>query len=233
MRHRLLLIFLLVGLTAHATELPPYLKEALNRFNPDIPSDLAYTITTKRGEASAVERYDPSLPDERKWTLLQCNDQPATAEENSRNGSYRITTSPSLRATFRRDDIDLTSVRLIREDTERAEYQSRFREDLKDPLLHHLELRLTVLKKPAAIEQYVLQLTGAYSPVLTVKMLELRVEATFSPPAGDRPALPRRVTSRFRGRVWIFKSIEEDVQTDYADFTRVIPFTLPITVVRP
>ena len=217
----------LAGLSAHATELPLYLKDALSRFSPDIPPDLAYTITTQRAGASSVERYDPSRPDERQWTLLQRDSRAATAEENARLGSYRTTTAPSMHATFRRDDIDLNSLRLIREDANRAEFEGRFRDDTNDPLLQRLSLQLTVAKNPAAIEQCVLQLIGTFSPVLTVKMLELRVETTFSPPTAGRPALPRRVTSRFRGRVFLLKAIEEDVQTVYSDFSQVIPRPQP------
>ena len=220
---RLFFIVLFTVLTARATDQPPYLQEALTRFNPAIPPDWAYTLTTQRGDESSVERFDPSRPTEQQWTLLQRNHRPATAEENSRYDSYRISTSPSARASFVRDDIDLQSLRLVREDETRAEYHASFRDDLKDPMLHRLELQLTVSKSRAAIEQFVLLLTAPYSPVLTVSMLELRVETTLSPPEEARPALPLRIISRFRGRVFLFKSIEEDVQTAFSDYVLVRP----------
>jgi hypothetical protein len=233
LRPLLFVILLLAGLTMQAAGLPPFLLEALARFNPEIPPDLAYTVTTQRGRESAVERYDPSRPDDRQWTLVQRNHRAATAGEIARNGSYRIATAPSTRAIFRRDDIDLGSLRLVHEDPDRAEFEGRFREDGNDQMLRMLELRLTVAKQPATVEQYVLQLSAPFSPVLTVKILELRVETLLSPPTVERPALPLRVTSRFRGRVWLFKSVEEDVQTTYADFRQVIPFTPPPAVTMP
>ncbi len=225
---RLFLFIFLTVLTAHAADLPPYMQTALAGFNPAIPVDLAYTITTLRDTESSVERYDPSLPEDQQWTLLQHNQRPATAEENHRFRSYRISTSTSTHATFKRSDIDIASLRLISENEDRSEYHATFREDVNDPMLHHLELLLTVAKHPAMIERFVLTLTGPYSPVLTVKMLELRVETSLNPPTGELPALPGHVDSRFRGRVFLFKSIEEDVHTTYSDFARkVIPPLVP------
>jgi len=220
---RFLLIVFLSALSLDAAELPAYLKTALIRFSPEIPPDYAYTLTTQRGSDISVERFDPSRSLDQQWTLIQRNQQPATADENARYGSYRITTSPNARATFKRGDIDLGSLHLIRETTTIAVYQGRFREDLADPMLHHLDILLTVAKDSATIEQYVLQLIEPFSPVLTVKMLELRVETTLTTRSSPGLALPQHTTSRFRGRILIFKSIEEDIQTAYSDFVRVTP----------
>jgi len=49
------------------------------------------------------------------------------------------------------------------------------------------------------------------------------VVTILSPPIGGRPALPLHIISRFRGSVLLFKSVEEDVQTTYSDFSRVVP----------
>ena len=208
---------------AYAADLPPYLNKALTRFNPSVPADWACTITTVRGSENAVERFDPSRPVEQQWTLLQLNHRPASKEEIARSSSYHISTSANPRATFTCSDIDLGSLHLISEDQEHAEFHATFRDDLKDPILHRLELQLFVSKTRAVIEKSVLLLTAPYSPILTVKMLELRVETTFDAPSPARPALPIRVTSRFRGRVFLFKSIEEDTETSYSDFTQVQP----------
>lgn len=223
MPFRLFLIGLLSVLTLNAAELPAYLKEALAGFATEVPQDYAYTLTTRRDSDISVERFDPSRPLEQQWTLLERNRQPATAEENARYRSYRITTAPSVRATFLRGDIDLATLSLTSESASHAEYRGRFRQNLADPMLQRLEIFLTVAKQPAAIERFVLRLTEPFSPVLTVKMLELRVETVLRAPVGQGPALPQHTTSRFRGRVLLFKSIEEDVQTDYADFVQVTP----------
>jgi len=224
---RFLLFFVVIVIVpgAYAGELPPYLKEALAHFSPAIPADWAYTIATQRDNESSVERFDPSRPLEQQWTLLQRDHRPSTVEENSRYSSYRISTAPSTHATFGRGDIDLGTAQLVSENDRQALFRFRFREDLDDQMLRMLELELTVVKQPAYIEQFSFRLAGPYSPVLAVKMLELRVETMLSPPAEDHPGLPLRTTSRFRGRVLLFKHVEEDIQTAYSDFTRVKPLS--------
>ncbi len=224
---RFVLIGLLSSLSLTASELPAYLKEALISFHPEIPPDFAYTLTTRRGSEISVERFDPSRPTEEQWTLLLRNQRPATAEDNSRYRSYRITIAPNARAIFKYGDIDLASLHLIRETESHAVFQGRFRDDLVDPMLHHLEIFLTVAKSPPAIDQYILQLIEPFSPVLTVKMLDLHVETILVAPTDQAPLLPRRTNSHFRGRIMLFKSIEEDVQTSYADFVRVTPIVPP------
>lgn len=223
--HRLkpLLFTLAFVLQAQAADLPAYVKEALAHFHPDVPAGWAYDLTTHRANETSMEHFDPSQPIGRQWTLLQRNSLPATAEDSSRYDSYRISTSNNTHATFQRGDIDLDSVQLVSEDERVAEFRARFRSDLDDQMLRMLELQFTVVKQPAHIKQFVFQLTGPYSPVLTVTMSELRVETFLSAPEGDRPALPLRTTSRFRGRVLLFKHIAEDVETSYSAFRRVAP----------
>ncbi len=164
---------------------------------------------------------------DQQWALLQRNRQPATAEEKARYTSYRITHAPTARATFKRGDLDLASFQMIRETASHAEFQGRFREDLTDPMIHHLELILTVAKQPAAIEQYLLRLIEPYSPILSVKMMELEVRTRLSDRATPGLSMPQTTTSHFRGRILFIKSIEEDIETSYADFTAVTPLLDP------
>lgn len=223
MSSRLILLFLLLlGLpAAPRAGQPDYLVAALENFNPNLPPDWAYTVQTTKGGETSVERYDPSLAAESHWTLLRLNNRPATAEESARYASYRIATSRSSHPTFLRSDIDQVTFRLIREDNERAVFAARFREGLADPLLAKLELSLTVAKATARIEAFGLELTEPHSPVLTVKMLSLRVDTTLATTGPNQPALPARTVSRFRGRVFFFKEIEEDVDSTYSDFVHV------------
>jgi hypothetical protein len=223
MRLRFLLLVLFWGGSLNCWAEPPaYFNEALRRFVPDAPPGWAYTVTTTRGEETAVERYDPGRPLEERWTLLQRNGRPPTPDEVRRHRNYRITTSNStLRATFQRGDIDPASVRLVQEDANEAEFLCRFRGDLKDQLLEHLELHLLVAKQPAAVRRYVLVLTAPFSPVLALKMIELRIEMNFGPPPRAGAPRPTTTSSHFRGRFLFFKTIAEDETLAYSDFAPV------------
>jgi hypothetical protein len=221
MRRWLPLIFLGLTLGVRAAELPASLRAALSGFNADVPRGWAYTATTTRNGETSVERYDPAQPSAERWTLVSRNGRAPTPEEAERYRHYRVTTSTStLRATFERGDIDTASAALVDEDAERAIYRCRFRRDVDDALLNRLELTLTFRKQPAVVEKFTLRLIEPFSPVLGMKMHVLDVEMTLSAPSADTPALPRESSSRFRGRVLLFKSIDEEVRVLYSDFRR-------------
>jgi hypothetical protein len=229
-----LLAALLLAVLApvHAADTPDHLSAALDRFDPNIGPDWAYTIATSRGDEKSIERFDPSRAPDSQWTLLSLNGRAPTTEESARHSSYRIATSRSVQPIFFGRNIDRTSLRLVREDTTSWEYVARFRDDLEDPLLAKLELHLQVAKSPTRITSFTLELTEPHSPVLTVKMISLRVETTLAS-APDGPFLPFRTSSRFRGRVFFLKDIEENVDSVYSGYTRVTPYKPDPTATAP
>lgn len=224
MRLRLALSFCLLAVAATAAELPSYFAAALARFTSDAPRGWAYTLTTTREGDTSVERYDPSRPKGGEWTLLERNGRAATADEIERYLRYKASsTPPTARATFEKGDLDRSTFELVSETATSAVFRGRFREDLKEPLLAHLLLELQIAKADPAVQSFTMRLTAPFTPALGVKMHELEVAMEFSPPSDDRPSLPRASRSRFRGRLFFFKSIEEDLRIVYSDFTRVVP----------
>lgn len=223
MRFRFAFLFLVLLAPAllHAAA-PAYLREAVRRFSADVPPGWAYTVATTRGDETSVERFDPSRPKGGEWTLLQHHGRAPTADELERYLRFKASNAPTgARATFERGDLDLESAELLREDTERAEFQVRFRSDVDQPLLAHVFLELTVKKSPAAVEKSVLRLFESFSPAIGVRMNELAVTSLLTPPTAEAPALPREVTSRFRGRMFFLVPINEDLRLVYSDFARV------------
>ena len=219
----LLSLALALTLSVRATEVPAYVREALSHFISDAPKGWAYTLTTTKDGDTSIERYDPAQAIGAQWTLLQRNGRPPTDDEIRRYTQYKTgTTQGNTRATtFEKNDIDFGSMRLVREDTERAEFESRFREG-DDKMLAHFVVNLTFSKSPAVLEKFALRLGAPFSPVIGVRMKELFVDMTFSPATADRPSLPLTSTSIFHGRFMLFKSIDEEVRITYSDYTRVI-----------
>jgi hypothetical protein len=211
------------GLAARA-EMPDYVRAALNAFNPEPPAGWAYTLQTIRNqETRATARFEPTLPPDRRWTLVELNGQPAGPSDVEKYARARAsdTTPASAQGAFQKRDIDPATLTLVSENAERAEFSCRFRAEATgaDKMLGHLGLRLTISKRRPHVEKYVLELQEPYSPVLGVKMRELRVQATFSEPTDERPALPIVQTSHFVGR-WFFIGMEENLELIYSDFAR-------------
>ncbi len=208
--------------TAVRAEMPEYARAALNAFSPEPPAGWAYTLTTVRNEeARATARFDPSQPPATRWTLLELNGAPASAGDVEKYARARAsdTTPASAQGAFQRRDIDPATVTLVSETASQGEFTCRFREEAAgaNKMLGHLVLRLTINKQLPYVEKYVLELQEPYSPILGVKMRELRVEGTFAAPSEGRPALPLRQTSHFVGRMF-FIGVEENLALTYQNF---------------
>jgi len=102
MSWRFYLLLLIVGgafsVGLHA-ETPPLLAKAIEQWDTG-RKDLAFTQQTRfflddgRVKEARVERYDPSLPDSRRWRLIEVDGRPATDEqrekwESRKNGKPR------------------------------------------------------------------------------------------------------------------------------------------------
>jgi hypothetical protein len=218
-----MLAVLLAG-PAGVAAMPGYVRAALAHFDTEVPAGWAYTLTTVRNnEARTTARFDPARPPADQWTLLSLNGRAPSAKEAAQFARARAGSGPATTAqgTFRKGDIDPASVTLVTEDAERGEFLCTFREEATgaDKMLGHLTLRLTVNKLQPHVEKFTLELKAPYNPVLGVKMRELLVQMSFSPPVGDRPSLPDFNRSHFVGRIF-FIGVEEDLILTYADFVR-------------
>lgn len=203
--------------------LPGYLREALAKFNPDVPPGWAYTITTTRGEVTASERFDPSKPPAERWTLLRNRGAAPTPKDLEKYAQLKAANPGSTtQATFTKADIEPGSLELVTEDADRAEFKGTFRSESTgaDKMLGHLRVNLVVNKHQPYVERYQLALIEPYKPVLGVKMNSLAVAMSFTAPTPDRPSLPGINTSHFTGRIF-FIGTEEDLRVEYSDFTKV------------
>lgn len=217
---RVLLLVILPGAAALADPIPAYVRTALAQFSPNPPAGWAYTLTTTRNGVRMVERFDPARPPAARWTLLEWQGRAPTADELAKYARSRPQDgSGGTQANFQRGDIEPASLRLLRDDADRAEWAAGFREVATGPdkMLGHLDLRLVVDKRTPHVAAYILELREPYSPVLGVKMHRLRAEVRYLAPADDRPALPAEQTSRFAGRIFFIPN-EEELHVAFSDY---------------
>jgi hypothetical protein len=198
-----------------------YVHTALSNFSPEVPKHWAYSLTTERDDRKITEHFDPAKPPTGQWTLLRTGGRAPTAGEAEKYIRYKSSQSPGpMQATFQKNDIEPGSLKLVREDSERADFTCTFRElsANADKMLGHLGLLLTIDKRLSYVEKFRLTLNAPYSPVLTVKMNELVVTMDFSPPNERGTSLPSQSSSHFAGRIF-FVPVEENITYHYSDFT--------------
>ena len=219
--------------SALSAEAPPLLSTALQRWAA-IQGGLAFTQQTRRflagGEVKEerVERYDPSLPDNRRWRLIEVDGVPATGEqdrilESRKNGRPRrkVDESPSKY-------LDLDHAVLINETPDDA----RFRIPML-PEVHRLvslddvDIVITVDKRSgnvagigAALREPIRVLLGL------ARITDLDVDLRINPGAAGSPDAPDDVESGSTARVKISR-MGNPVEYNWSDFRRVRAFAAP------
>ena len=211
---------MILAVSTAAAEVPAYVREALATFNPEVPPDWAYTVMIEHDGHRTTERFDPSRVPEEQWSLLLMEGRGPTADERTKYFKYKAAQAPgAMQATFHRNDIEPGTIELAREGPEASEFTCGFRAESanSDKMLAHLRLHLFIARHQARVEKFSLELREPYSPVLGVKMRELRVEMNFAPSGADRPALPVQSSSHFSGRIFLIP-VEENLRYVYSDF---------------
>lgn len=219
-RRLVLGLAVLLAINLAGAQQPAYLRKALDGFQTGVPAGWGYTLTTTRHERAVTERFNPARPPAAQWTLLETEGRAPTPDETEKYLRARATTPGGMQPNFERADIEPGSLTLVREDDTHAEFAGSFRETSLGPdkMLGHLKLILSVDKGTAHVSAYTLELKEPYSPVLGVKMTDLRVEARYSAPAAGRPSLLTGITSRFAGRIF-FIPTGEDLELIYREHT--------------
>ncbi len=199
---------------------PAWLDEALARFTQKIPPDCAYTVDLMRNGETTSERFDPSQPPARRWTLLSRRGHPPTAEDLELYRRQRQSAlEPGFNATIEVRQLDRATARVVREDAAHATVTFGFTSAATDAdkMLRHLDLTMIIRQEPAMVVSYTLKLREAYSPLLGVKMHEMSAGAEF-----DAEGRPVRAYSLFRGRIF-FKTVSEQVEARFHDYARTGP----------
>lgn len=213
------LVFLLLCARLEAAATAP-LQSALESFRADPPPGWTYTLASHGEGKSMVERHDATQPEFARWSLVQKDGREPTPEERQAYAEMRSRRSRGGTAPKLTEQLDLASTELVAENADRATYRCRLKPaERGDRTAAFLRATIVLHKPTGTIESLQLASTGEFSPTLGVRIAEMRTEMSYTPPIGDRPALPLRVTTHVRGRAFWFKSLDADLTVTYSDYT--------------
>lgn len=222
----LLLLFTLTAL-AGATTTPgggpvrvgSELAEALKQFRPDAPRGWSFTQTTVAEGKSTVERCDAAKPEFDRWSLVQKDGRAPTVDETKdylegRSRRSRGGTAPKLI-----EQLNLATLELVTETPERTTYRCALKPgDAGDTVAGFLRATLVLHRPTRCIESLELASAGGFSPTFAVKIAEMNTVMTYHLPAGDRPSLPKQVSTRVRGRAFLIKSLDAEMAVTFSDY---------------
>lgn len=222
LRLRPLFVFLFVlATTVFATPPPPELIAALKNFRAEPPPGWSFTQTTAGEGESLVERCRAAKPEFDRWSLVAKNGRAPTDAEIRQYAEVRSRRSRAGTAPKVTDQIDLTSIELVRAAAGRATYHARLVPG-EDRDTTAAFLRVTVVFHPASatIESLELASTEPFSPTLGVRIAEMKTTMAYSLPTASAPALLQQVTTHVRGRAFWFKSLDADLTVTFADYEK-------------
>jgi hypothetical protein len=234
-RHQRLFLLLLCSMVSPAlrAEAPPLLITALQRWTA-IQGNLAFTQQTRRFLADGqvkeerIERYDPSLPDDRRWRLIEVDGVPATDEqekklESVKNGRPRrkVNESPSKY-------LDLDHAVLIGETPAAARFRIPMLPEVHRLVsLDDIDIVVTVDKQTGNVAGIGAALREPIRVLLGIaRITDLDVDLRINPAAAGSADAPDDVESGSTARVKISR-MGNPVDYNWSDFKRVRPFGAP------
>jgi hypothetical protein len=218
---RLLIALFLAFVSSHlaAASMPAELTAALKDFRAEGPKGWSFVQTTTAGDHSRVERFEPLGKYSIQWVLVKQDGRTPTAAEVQKYTELKARRSSNENAPNVGDQIIPDTCEVISETPERGVYRFQLKPgDSDDSSAQFMRSTFTLHRPSATIEQVELASTGAFSPVLMVKVQEARTVMTYSLPAGETPSFLKEVTVRIRGRAMWFRSLDQDMTVVYSDY---------------
>ena len=189
--------------------------------------ELAFTQRTRAlnedgtSHYERVERYDPSLPDDKRWKLLEVNGRPPTEAERQdievkRNRKPRKRTG-NAPASY----LDLEQAKMLRETAETAVFQVGLKPDAaRFVALDKLVLEVAVNKTSSSIENIGASLREPMRVALGLaKVIDVDMDVQFiEPVSGPPPASAVAAESTARA---VVRKFGEPLEFSWSDFKEV------------
>jgi hypothetical protein len=172
-----------------------------------------------------IERYDPSLPDSRRWRLIEVNGLPAT-EEQRRKWELRKNGKPKTKVDETPSKyLDLEHATAIGESPKNVRFRIPVRPEAQRLLdVGDIEVVITVDKQSGSIAGIGAALREPIRVLLGLaRITDLDVDLRITPVEAGAPDPPDEVQSGSTARVMISK-MGKPVEYNWSDFKRVTPF---------
>jgi|694.fasta_scaffold16786_8 hypothetical protein len=225
-----LLLFLLLALALNASPvtppeaIPDDLRTALANYRAEGTRGWAFTQSTRASGKGLVERYDPRLPEFRRWSLLQKDGRAPTEQERQTYAEQQTRRSRGDTAPNVKEQIDEATAERLQDDGTRVHWRFRLRTTEEDDRsAAHMTATFVLHRPTSTIERMELASFEPFKPVTGIAIDQARTVVEYSLPEGDRPTLLQRITVTLRGRAWWIKSLDDDMEVVYSDFESARP----------
>jgi len=208
--------------------------QALDALEADHP-EWSYTRTQHKKEETIVERYDSSRTLNEQWQLISVDGKTPTAErlkEYQENRAEARKKAEEKKAKKQEKGktgrmVDRDSLKLLDENDHEwiFSFKPEMGKDGED-FEKALQGRLHLNKKDQYISHLNMENTASISPVMSVTIKVMKVDIEFAL-LDDNAVMPVRMHNLVQGKALFFKTLDEETQESFSDFSKVIPLATP------
>jgi len=231
-RRTLVLVFLCGSfLSALRAETPPLLAKAIEQWTAGL-TGLAFTQQTRiffddgTVKEERIERFDPSLPDSRRWRLIEVDGHPATEAQRekwesrkNRKPRKQITKSPG-------DYLDLEHAKLVASTAKTASFEIGMRPEAARLLaVEKIAIIISVDKESGGIGRIVAKLREPIRVLLGfARITDLDIDVRMELADEDSVQKSGDVKTGSTARVTMSK-MGDAMEYNWSDFKRVVSFS--------
>lgn len=188
----------------------------------------AYTETDIGSDGVFVGRFDPSLPEGQRWSLLSVNNRNPTPDEteeylDDKSGDNGWGGDDDGESDTIVGMVEPDGLELIEETGDH--YLFRFvpdEEDLEEGFAEYLDATLRISKAGGPWLEYIdIHSNGMFSPQFGVRVRDFTMRMTFERAMDSGPVVPRSVEVRISIRAFLVINVDEYIVTSYTDYERV------------
>ena len=123
-------------------------------------------------------------------------------------------TAPALMS-----QIDLSRAEVVDTTPERVTYRCPVSPgESSDKVAAHLRATFVYHRSTRTILRFEIASVEPFSPTFGVSIEDMRTTIAYSLPSPERPSVIEKVSTRVRGRAFLFKSLDQDMDITYSDY---------------
>ena len=227
MKPSALIFCLLFAASVGADDHVATVKDAFESLSGNFHEEWAFTRTETEADRELVGRYDPSLVESERWTLISVNGREPTTDESA---NYRQEMADEVGDDDEESDdefVDYESLILIEDTPEHLVYRfspnfdadaDEDEDEMGAKFMQHVVGTLTIAREGNYVQSMELRNERTIRPVFSVKIKEFLTHLQFGPANGVGPIVPLSVEVEVKGRAAIFVKIDERESVRFTDY---------------
>ncbi|MCF7886543.1 MAG: hypothetical protein K9M80_08610 [Candidatus Marinimicrobia bacterium] len=204
-------------------KMPDKIEKVFNKMEADTVFKYAYHKKTIGPEDTILESYNPELPIDNRWNLISVNGKEPEQEriEQYQKRKEQIAEVNGNSRQLRFTNEDMKDFQLINDSNGILTYIFQFAPDENDKVAEHLQGEIKIDKKIDVIKRIKMYNKAPFSPAFSVKIDTFSMVIEYQQMKATGACKISQVQTKVKGKAFVFKKIETDVEEEYFNYVLV------------